>query len=347
MLKSKYIGHGSYGCTARPAFECNNTTNENKQIVKNTITKLFSKKNVYDDEIKLHLKIAKIDKKNDFTIKLISACEIDTTFINNNIENIEKCKIIKNQDKIYQIIYEDGGIDLYDYFRRPDDNFDSYQFLKKFIFIFNGIKLLIKNSLCHSDIRLDNMLFNGEKIFLIDFGLLINFNEILTSRLGGLKYKSIYFFPDELRLYFTKTDDNFYLLNNKLNSDELLEVIDEHMYDIEYLYDEYPEYFKEIDELNGYIQEKSIFNEKQFNKNKFKKNKYETSKLFGKKLDIYQLGIVLYEIVLSIIYLYDKSQVTKIPIDIFKIIKMMLEPDVNLRIDIDTLITYYSQLFNH
>lgn len=345
MFNSKYIGHGSYGCTARPAFEC--TKNENKELVKHTITKLFSDKNVYDDEIKLHLKIAKIDKKNKFTIKLISACEIDKKFITENIENIEKCKIIKYEDNIYQIIYEDGGIDLFDYFKRSHDNFDSYEFLKKFIPVFAGIKLLIKNHLCHSDIRLDNILFNGEKIFLIDFGLLLNFNEILSSRIGALKYKPIYFFPNELRLYLIKGDKtNDFFDNNKLNSDELLEIIDEHMYDIEYLYDEYTEYFKQIDELNIYIQQKSIINQEQFDKNKFKKNKYTTSKLFGEKLDIYQLGIVLYEIVLSIIYLYDKSQVTKIPIDIFKIIKMMLEPDVNLRIDIDTLIKYYSQLFN-
>lgn len=345
MLKSKYIGHGSYGCTARPAFEC--TKNENKELVKNTITKLFSNKKDYDDEIQLHLKIANIDKKNKFTIKLISYCEIDKGFINNNIENIERCNIIKYKDKIYQIIYEDGGIDLDDYFMRPDDNFDSYEFLKKFIPVFAGIKLLIKNQLCHSDIRFDNILFNGEKIFLIDFGLLLNFNQILSSRLGALKYKSISFFPDELRLYLIKNNDGFNFFNNKLNSDELLEDIEEHMYDIEHLYDTYPEYFKEIDELNRYIHQKSIINEEQFDKNKFKKNKYATFKLFGEKLDIYQLGIVLYQVVLSIIDLYDKSQVTKIPIDIFKIIKMMLEPDVNLRIDIDTLIKYYSQLFNH
>jgi len=344
MLKSKYIGHGSYGCTARPAFEC--TKNENKELVKNTITKLFSNKKDYDDEIQLHLKIANIDKKNKFTIKLISYCEIDKGFINDNIENIERCNIIKYKDKIYQIIYEDGGIDLDDYFMRPDDNFDSYEFLKKFIPVFAGIKLLIKNQLCHSDIRFDNMLFNGEKIFLIDFGLLLNFNQILSSRLGALKYKTISFFPDELRLYLIKNNDSFNFFNNKLNSDELLEDIDEHMYDIEHLYDKYPEYFKEIDELNRYIQQKSIINQEEFDKNKFKKNKYATSKLFGEKLDIYQLGIVLYQVVLSIIDLYDKSQVTKIPIDIFKIIKMMLEPDVNLRIDIDTLIKYYSQLFN-
>lgn len=336
---SNYLGSGTYGCTIRPSFDCDIKKN---LLIDKTIAKIFSNKNYYKDEIKQHLLISKIDKNNSFTIKLINHCKIDLSYINKNVNNFDRCKLIKNNKIIYQIIYEDGGIDLEVFFTQKRPNFDSYQFLKKFISLFYGIQLLINNELSHSDIKMDNLLFNGEKIILIDFGLLIKFKELLNDRIAKINYKNIYFYPDEYNLYYKNN-----LFNQLLNSDELFSRIDEYMYLIEHLSNQYNylNYFQQINNLNSYLKSQAFLFASKFNKTTLNKKKEELCILFGKKLDIYQLGIVLYSIILSIIYLYDINEINKIPLGIFDIIKKMLEPDVNIRIDIQTLINNYSKLF--
>lgn len=342
MSKSIYLASGSYGCVAKPAFNCDL---EKKELMNGTIAKLFDDYNSYKTELDIHQKIAKIDKHNDFTIKLFDFCEKDINFIKENTEKINDCKLLRDSNKVYQLIYEDGGIDLVNFFTTKYSDFDAFEYFKKFINLFKGIKLLIDNKLIHSDIRLDNLLFNGQRIILIDFGLLVNFDNILEIK-EFTKTEQLYYFPDEYPLYFNDTDsiiDPF-----DLNSSLLLEIIYYTTFNLNNFKNKYPEYYQLTKQLYDYIQTSSANYTKNFNelKKDYGNSTRKIKKLFGSKLDIYQLGIVLYQSILLIIGLYEEEQVNKIPKGIFEIIRKMLEPDVKKRIDIKTLIKEYSKLFS-
>lgn len=337
MSHSKYLASGQYGCVVKPAYHCDI---KKELLIDNTIAKIFEDKNNYKLELKRHHQISKIDKNNDFTIKMISNCEIDLSFINSHVKDMSDCDLIIDANKIYQIIYEDGGEDLEVFFYNLKSNFDAYEFFKKFIQLFNGIKLLIKNNLSHSDIKLTNILFNGDKLILIDFGLLLNFNDIFKTHITNLKYRTLLHYPNDLKLYLLKDSKNKNY-NYNLNSNDLLDNLKNYLTNA---YDpNYDIYFKHLMKLyNFIITENNIYCEK-FNKKDYRRN---ANKIFGEKLDIYQLGIVLIEVIFLIIVSDYAKEILKIPIEIFEIITQMLEPDVIKRIDIDTLIKKYSLLFN-
>jgi len=341
MSKSTYLASGSYGCVAKPAFKCDL---EKKELIEGTVAKLFDEYDSYKTELDIHQKIAKIDKHNEFTIKLFDFCEKDIHFIRENTDKIDDCKLLRESDKVYQLIYEDGGIDLDSFLNTKYSDFDAFEYFKKFINVFKGIKLLIDNKLSHSDIRLDNLLFNGQRIILIDFGLLCNFDNLLEIK-SFTKDEQLFYFPDEYPLYLNDTDSIIEPFD--LNSSLLLEIIYYKILSINNFKDKYPEYYQLTKELYNYIYEGSINYTKDFNdlKKGYGNSTRKINKLFGSKLDIYQLGIVLYQSVLHIIILYGEEQINKIPKGIFEIIRKMLEPDVKKRIDIRSLIRKYSRLF--
>ena len=105
---SKYIESGTYGCVIKPGYNCEN----NNFPLNKTVSKLFSDKEEWIYEIMQNKKINEIDKSNIFTVKMISNCEISQNYITKNVKNIDRCSIIYEDDKIYQIVYEDGGYDL-------------------------------------------------------------------------------------------------------------------------------------------------------------------------------------------------------------------------------------------
>lgn len=340
MKKSKFIASGTYGCVITPAFNCN-TDND---ILENSVSKLFTNKHDYEIEIANHNMITSIDKNNDFTLKLISNCEIDTSFINKNTDNIERCDLKNKKDKFYQIIYEYGGYDLLYYFNVKRD-IDISIFFKNFIKIIKGIKALIINGITHNDIKLNNILFNGTKISLIDFGLITDIDTLLDLE-SIYKYKanSRYYYPDELMLYSAIKLNSYSFKHNLLilNSSNLLIYLNEYLHLYMVKYKQLPKYLEEIQKLNKFITIRASENYK-FLKTKKNINLTKISKLIGPKLDIYQLGIVLYEVILLCIANYSiKDIINNIPLEIFGLIAKMLEPDSNKRINIDDLIINYS-----
>ncbi len=218
--KSNFIGSGSYGCVIKPSFNCND-----KAIQKDTVAKLFSSKLEWLYEIKENEIINKIDKNYKFTVKMINYCPINIDYINNNVANINKCSIISNNENVYQIIYEDGGINLKELFLYPE-KIDLKFFFKKFLNIFDGLYEIELNGLCHRDIKIENLLFNGNKISLIDFGLMVKRKEIYDfNNLLIYINNNIYYYPNEMKLY-ASLKLNYSIDINKLNSINLLKLIE-------------------------------------------------------------------------------------------------------------------------
>jgi len=218
--KSNYIAKGTYGCVIKPSFDCNN----NKKIT-NSVAKLFIFKEDWKKEIQENNIIKNLDSTNKFTIKMLNYCEISSDFLNKNVNNINKCDK-NNKEIIYQIIYEDGGIDLRKLFQDIPNNFDYNNFLNKLKEIFQGLIILKNNNLCHRDIKLDNLLYNknNNKISLIDFGLMVNFDDIYNyDNFNIYLYNNSYYYPNELKIYsLIKLNKTLSFENLTYNSDNLI-----------------------------------------------------------------------------------------------------------------------------
>ena len=107
---------------------------------------------------------------------MISNCKITLTQeIKQKIKNLDLCNL--SNDNIYQITYENGGIDIHYIFKKKLDELNKlnlFKLLQKFANVFEGLCIINENNLVHFDIRLDNILYDNKKnkFTIIDFGLM-------------------------------------------------------------------------------------------------------------------------------------------------------------------------------
>lgn len=336
---SKYIESGTYGCVIKPGYNCEN----NNFPLNKTVSKLFSDKEEWIYEIMQNKKINEIDKSNIFTVKMISNCEISQNYITKNVKNIDRCSIIYEDDKIYQIVYEDGGYDLRHLFiknhifeRYP--NFNIKDFLIKLTNIFDGLYKIELLGLSHRDIKIDNLLFNGDKISLIDFGLMIEKNKIFDyKKLYMYSDSNIYYYPNELKLYATKKL-NYNFNNLTLYSSNLIYMLEQFIINNKKS-NSNELYLSKIRKIIDKIKKDSI----QY-LNFFKKTKQEIDLKRFEKVDVYLLGVVLIEILLYIM-IYIPNFIIKE--ELFDLVLQMLEIDPYKRISMKDAKDLYRQIINN
>ena len=178
------IGEGTYGKVYRPHIPCKNKTFKN-----NVVGKVFADKDDYDNEVEIAKLIKNLNVKNEFSIPFYDNCD----------ENME-------------IIYKNGGQDLYDYMINHNNHDKFYDILYKMRYICNGIQILIKNGLVHQDIKLENIVYNGEDLYLIDYGLMTQ-RSIVYNIKAFLTYDYIAF-PPEYKRHEYGIDFNIKFLKN-------------------------------------------------------------------------------------------------------------------------------------
>ena len=236
----KYIAEGTYGCAYRPSISC-----DKKPPRPNTISKVFPT----EDEAKIEYKIygnippelVEANDKDPFFIMPIHRCEIKLQQL--GAEDL-KCKLLeKPYDKwsrsgqnandlpLWQIIYPDGGIDIYKMLtlksKKKRVSFDSMFMSMKSIF--KGLVYLNRNNLVHQDIKPENLTFNDQllRTYMIDFGLMTNMNDIYSSVNWHLVSHNYRYYPPEFTLASllisspirggTRATDNFII--NLFNKD--------------------------------------------------------------------------------------------------------------------------------
>jgi len=202
MVYYKEVGVGSFGVVVKPPLEFAKIHNIDVQYTDkkaNDVGKIFKfyvitdktdkTKENYETELEELKNIKKIDKNHIFTVPFKGAYSgyiSEKTWLSDSYSEIDS-KLIKTREVssdqndpkniIYQIILEDGGSELSHLFRNK--NLINYE---KFITIFNkfltGMLLLQKKKIVHRDIKPPNVLYNGEKLNLIDFGLAVNAKDI-------------------------------------------------------------------------------------------------------------------------------------------------------------------------
>lgn len=305
-MNYKYINEGSYGCVIKPGILCK------KNIKKNTISKFFLYKKDWLNEI-YNYKLINSFLKDKNLVKMIDYC-----YTNKKYEILKKCNMFNNNKKrfLYNIIYEYGGIDLYDLI--VQNNITFKEIFINFGDILESVKILSNNNYIHFDIRLPNILYNkkNKKIKLIDYGLMIDKKNI-KKKFNKLKKYVTYYLPPEL---------------NKDNLNELYKRI------IKKYVLKYNNFF-----YNNKIKKKQIQSIIDFTFSNLK-NKIINQPIDVHKIDIYMIGIVLYELIIYM-NIYNNLNISdKKYYLVLKFIKKLIEPNVHKRYTIEKAVDEYKKI---
>lgn len=169
------IGEGAYGKVYRPPKSCNRPYDLSKKV-----GKVFGSMHSYKEELQTMGEVKKINSKSEFSIPMYEACP-----------------------EAMQIIYEDGGQDLYDYIktRKPSEALMT-RLLKQMSFVCRGLAKLSSHGYVHQDIKLENIVYNGKKMYLIDFGLMNRASDVYNHK-DVLEYDYMAY-PPEYKRYVKK-----------------------------------------------------------------------------------------------------------------------------------------------
>jgi len=229
MRHIKVLGCGTYGCAVKPVIELEDANVDMKYIYKKEtdISKIFVMDDIdtlkaYKEELEELKLINEIDNGHIFTVPLKGA------YIGYITEHIyspssliklyksiyyyerDKDKIRKkefnpqkdNRDdekKIHQIILGDGGSELNDSVVFVNTKNKYKNFIKLFNNFLQGMMLLNNAKKIHRDIKPPNVLFDGKKINLIDFGLSTNVENLYVfnnDNIDMMNYKYEYYPPE-------------------------------------------------------------------------------------------------------------------------------------------------------
>ena len=315
-MKTEFIAEGAYGCVLKPAKECDVKLNK-----KNTVVKIFRDKKDYTTELNNQDIIEKIFKNNKkIIVNKLSNCK-------KNIKEYEKsayinCRDIFNGDdnqEIYQIIYENGGEDLWKHVSNKNITFKKiFMNLNNVI---DGLEILQKKNYLHQDIRPPNILLNfkNKETKIIDFGFLIKKQDFYNYSNKFISASANHQYPPEANKdnyidffeYFKNLilrHQNFFISDKKRK--EQFRII------LYYLYQEI----------------------KLYKKYKFAK------KINLSKFDVYMLGITLFDLLLTS-NLKKKLGLKNAEFNlIFNFIKNLLNFNINKRYSIKKAKSEYNKL---
>jgi serine/threonine protein kinase len=166
---------GAYGCVYRPAFRCNEQPMyPNEKYISKVMRKKTAKKELSNYRA---LNMPAIDADRRYYLGEPELCTLENPDAFLNIK--KKCKI----DAPFVVLnYLDGGDNLITVLKR---RVNYVQILKAFENIFHAIVLMHANERYHLDIKLGNIVFDGKRCRLVDFGL---------SRTSGMRVSNLYLY---------------------------------------------------------------------------------------------------------------------------------------------------------
>ena len=231
----QFVAKGTYGCVMRPSVSCAKQSDKQsgKQSAQKhtpatkrssrkslpSVSKLFTKTKYAMDEFNAHELMMQMDPTGIFTIQAQAQCEISSDKFNQS--ELEKCraedgKFKLNKDatdqKLHQIIFDDGGIDLRKNFKSRNKD-KAIGFKELFVgmhSLFDGLIIMQNNNLAHVDIKPANIVYNPEtkKMSLIDFGLCERQDLVYTEH-STVSYGHPYvYYPPEFVVYENATNED-------------------------------------------------------------------------------------------------------------------------------------------
>lgn len=318
MTCYKMIGKGGYSKVITPPIYC---THQQKHfflissnvVNNNDVGKVFigtDTKYDFEEEVRILEKIKQIPHYTDFTVEIKDACILDKNDLEiDKIKSLEKLSVIHKKsfyervidnmyccNNIYQIIFENGGCCL----NKIEGSIGYNKCMDMIKTLLIGIQALHNNNIIHRDIKPTNILYNGNKFSIIDFGLSCTIEEVYDYDSSGYLLEYGYpFHPPEFYIIYLLYNYYYQILSfDECLSKAQYELTTEtkllnKYYETHYnMYKLLPKQYTTVDYINEF---KNIFDDihaKQFNKIE---DIYH-SREFVVKADVFSISLVLYNL---------------------------------------------------
>ncbi len=205
-----YINEGTYGCVFQPHIPCSGVpSSADGGTSAPTVGKLmFSEEDVQEELLNVK-EVRLLDPEALFTVKMLGTCkgeELGSPALPDG--EAAKCKVpemrdVPEADRI-QIVYQHGGETFTRYVTSPMSEEGFMYLFDRFDNLFYGAMALDEFGKVHLDIKSENVLFDGETLRLIDFGLATKQEHMRSNPITKQPYM---FFPPEMRVYWKTLRD--------------------------------------------------------------------------------------------------------------------------------------------
>ena len=182
IIKHKFLGQGSYGCTITPGLDCKGKTNKYAYKVNKIQEVNFNSKN----EIEISNALKKIKGYKKRFVPVLKSCIVKFNQIESSKDIISNCEsenlfssnpqdngFIKNEYYMFYMRYIQGeGLKKYLLSSKTSDLFFD-KFFYCLYYLLNTIYLLNQNKIVHNDLHYNNIMCETSTNIplLIDFGL--------------------------------------------------------------------------------------------------------------------------------------------------------------------------------
>lgn len=208
-----YLSSGSYACTFTPPLQCQKPTGAARGTLRSPqsngarkVGKVFNNKKYGMTEVETQHVIASVDPEHLFTVNYYGKCLVGRITAADQINDCDKN--IETNESV-QIIYGHGGKDLWNVIsdtplHKMNDTF--VQLFLKFQPVIAGLKRLNAAGYLHMDIKPDNIVFDGNKVSVIDFGLMAKMSSLLTKGRSAQLAFDYPYYPPEFKLQSVNDD---------------------------------------------------------------------------------------------------------------------------------------------